>query len=242
MMYNTIMLSSQNAEKRRYAIDDEYMSAKLTVAGVDEAGRGPWAGPVVAAAVVPDELDTEYADSKALSPIQRNMFFSRIVSTCSVGVGIASPEEVDILNVLNATRIAVVRAVDNLGIVPERILIDGKYLEFDSRCRCIVSGDRLNNAIAAASIVAKVVRDSYMSSLSIILPGFSFFAHKGYGTPLHRAELKASGPTPWHRLTYSPVRELITPETIKNWLSKGLLSDRRHESILKKMKGDSYDV
>lgn len=242
MMYNTIMLSSQNAEKRRYAIDDEYMSAKLTVAGVDEAGRGPWAGPVVAAAVVPDEFDTEYADSKVLSPVQRNKLFLRIVSTCSVGVGIASPEEVDVLNVLNATRIAIVRAVDNLDIVPERILIDGKHLEFDSRCRCIVSGDRLDNTIAAASIVAKVVRDSYMSSLSLILPGFSFFAHKGYGTSLHRVELQTSGPTLWHRLTYSPVRELITSETMKNWLLKGLLSEMRHESIVKKMKGDIDDV
>ncbi len=239
-MYNTIMSFSQIARKKRSSrISLDEMCDEI-VAGVDEAGRGPWAGPVVAAAVVPETLEFEYADSKILSPLRREVFFQRISETCRIGLGIASPEEIDLLNILNATKLAVKRAVDDLDISPDRVLIDGKYLEFDRRCRCVISGDQLDPRIAAASIIAKVMRDAYMISLSRVFPEFSFFAHKGYGTTLHRRELTLYGATPWHRLTYFPVRTGLSGAMMEQWLMKGMLSIGRLYSVMKKLGGDGY--
>lgn len=181
------------------------------VAGVDEAGRGPLAGPVVAAAVIlDDEQPIEgLADSKVLSEKRRTRLYHEIMGRalcCSIAS--ASVEEIDQLNILNATMLAMQRAVQGLRLKPSRVLVDGNRLpQLDVFAEAIVKGDSKVRAISAASILAKVTRDQYMDDMDARYPGYGFAKHKGYGTAEHLAALKTLGITPVHRLSFAPVAQ-----------------------------------
>ena len=183
------------------------------VAGLDEVGRGPLAGPVVAAAVIlpPGPKHPTLAgarDSKQLSARQRERLDTAIRAVAiAVGLGEASVDEIDTFGILSATRLAMARAVAALPVRPSFALIDGRGLELrDLPSRCIVKGDALCLSIAAASIVAKVARDSQMREMDAIYPGYGFARHKGYGTAAHMERLAALGPSPVHRMSFAPVR------------------------------------
>ncbi|MBC7223357.1 MAG: ribonuclease HII [Anaerolineae bacterium] len=188
------------------------------VAGVDEAGRGAWAGPVVAAAVVlpPHRRELVCAlegvqDSKRLTPAQREALFPLIRSEAlAVGIGEASPAEVDARNVLEATRLAMRRALADLASQPDFLLLDHLTLpDWPGPQRGIPHGDSLVLSIAAASIVAKVHRDRLMVRLAQAYPGYDLEHNKGYGTPKHRLALARLGPSPIHRRSYRPVACLL---------------------------------
>jgi ribonuclease HII len=177
------------------------------VAGVDEAGRGPLAGPVVAAAVIlPEGACVDGADdSKVLTPEVRAELYDCIMATARcVGVGAASVREIDRRNILRATTVAMQRALDRLGEQPDHIVIDGLPVKHLGREHdAVVDGDAIVHSIACASIVAKVVRDRLMHRLSRRYPGYAWDTNVGYSTPEHRAAIQALGVTPHHRLTFA---------------------------------------
>jgi len=183
------------------------------VAGIDEAGRGPLAGPVVAAAVIlPNRCRlTGVDDSKQLSEQQREELYAAIMDRAvGVGIGSADAREIDTLNILEATRLAMCRAVTSLAPPADFLLIDAVSLpEAGLPFRAIVKGDALSCAIAAASIVAKVTRDRLMVGYHDEFPQYNFVSHKGYGTEDHLQRLASHGPCPIHRRTFAPVREVI---------------------------------
>jgi ribonuclease HII len=180
------------------------------VAGVDEAGRGPLAGPVFAAAVILDELHPikGLADSKVLSPRKRERLYDEIrghALCCCIAS--ASAAEIDQINILQATMLAMQRAVDGLRLVPKRVVVDGNRLpKLKMQAAAIVKGDAKVAAISAASILAKVERDRWCADLHTQFPVYGFATHKGYPTPEHLAALKAHGPCPQHRRSFAPVR------------------------------------
>lgn len=183
------------------------------IAGIDEAGRGPWAGPVVAAAVIlparraPKGLD----DSKALSAARREDLFAEIMEHATVGVGIVDVVTIDRINILQATLRAMTQAYDALGCTAAVALIDGnRPPALACPVRTIVKGDSRSASIAAASIVAKVTRDRLMTDLARQFPAYGFERHKGYGTTEHREALARLGPTRHHRRSFAPIRELLT--------------------------------
>ena len=186
-----------------------YSEGFRLVAGVDEAGRGPLAGPVVAAAVVlpPSRLLPGLNDSKQLSKTKRDHFFDAIRSCAKASaVGVVDSCEIDRINILRASLEAMRIAVSRLGVEPEFLLIDGPFgIEHPLPQRAIKKGDSLSLSIAAASVVAKVTRDRMMCEFENSYPEFSFSIHKGYGTARHLEELKRHGPTPIHRLTFRGV-------------------------------------
>lgn len=182
------------------------------VAGVDEAGRGPLAGPVVAAAVIlrPDQTFDGASDSKELTPQRRQELAGRIQAealACSLGA--ASTREIERLNILGATRVAMRRALNGLPESPDRILVDGLPVRGESfpAHTALVGGDARCHSIACASILAKVVRDRLMRLLDPRYPAYGWARNKGYGTPEHREALASHGPTPHHRRTFSPVAQ-----------------------------------
>jgi ribonuclease HII len=183
------------------------------VAGIDEAGRGPLAGPVVAAAVILPAglLINGVNDSKKLSPDTRERLFDTIMSQAlSVGVGMGSPELIDRINILQATRHAMLEAVSQLLPQPDYLLIDGiSTINSSILQKTIKKGDSLSLSIAAASIIAKVTRDRLMRELDRIHPGYGFSGHKGYGSALHMEAIRRLGPSPVHRLTFGGVKEHI---------------------------------
>jgi len=183
------------------------------VAGVDEAGRGPLAGPVVAAAVILHELQPikGLRDSKALGPVTRERLAVEIrAKALCCSIGLASVEEIDTLNILQATLLAMRRAVYGLRLLPMRVLVDGNRLPvLDIPAEAIVKGDSKVPAISAASIVAKVHRDSLLAVLHDLHPVYGFAAHKGYPTAQHLAALLAHGPCSAHRRSFAPVRAVI---------------------------------
>lgn len=185
----------------------------LPVAGVDEAGRGPLAGPVTAAAVILDPacIPPGLNDSKKLSPARRAALHDAIRACALVGVGQASAEEIDALNVLRASHLAMCRALAALPRAPVLALIDGPALPADLPCagQAIVRGDARVLSIAAASIVAKVVRDRHMVTLAQQFPGYGWEKNMGYPTPAHRAALRDLGATPHHRRSFAPVRNIL---------------------------------
>ncbi|MGA0840237.1 MAG: ribonuclease HII [Pseudomonadales bacterium] len=189
------------------------MTDPVLTAGVDEAGRGPLAGPVVAAAVILDPaLPVEgLKDSKQLSPRRRDTLADEIrARALAVGVAFASVEEVDRLNILNATLLAMQRAVAALSPKPALVLVDGNRLPgLDMPARAVVRGDSLVAAISAASILAKVARDRWMSAAARDYPLHGFDVHKGYPTVAHRQALLQFGPTPLHRMSFGPVRAAL---------------------------------
>lgn len=188
-------------------------SAAIT-AGVDEAGRGPLAGPVYAAAVVLDPARPirGLADSKQLTADRREVLAERIRERALAWhVAWADVEEIDTLNILGATFLAMRRAVLGLAVRPELVLVDGNRMPAITDCcgsaQSVVQGDSLVKSISAASILAKVARDALMCSLEQAYPGYALTTHKGYGTPTHLEALKRLGPSPVHRTSFEPVRQ-----------------------------------
>lgn len=177
------------------------------VCGIDEAGRGPWAGPVVAAAVVlnPDGIPPGLRDSKKLKEAQREALFEPIMASARVGVGIADVDRIDRDNILQATFWAMAQAVSQIGGV-ELALIDGNRApKLPCRTQTIVEGDGKSLSIAAASIIAKVTRDRIMLAHDVSYPEYGFARHKGYGTPFHQQALRQHGPCPLHRKSFAPI-------------------------------------
>ncbi len=182
------------------------------IAGIDEAGRGPWAGPVVSAAVILNEknIPDGLNDSKKLSEKKRLSLYSSIYNFHSVGVGISSIEEIDSMNVLQATFLSMNRAVEDLNPQPEHILVDGNLdpgLNF--KTRCIIKGDSISISIAAASVIAKVTRDNLMLKLDKEFPNYNWKKNKGYGTAEHRNALELHGPCKYHRKSFSPINKML---------------------------------
>jgi len=198
-----------------------WTEGRVCVAGIDEAGRGPWAGPVVAAAVciLPDFLRQEehgvfegLTDSKKLSAARRDHFFE-VLTTCGAvrcGIGRAEADEIDSINILQATHLAMRRAFDALRPAPDFALVDGNRLPpLPCAALAVTGGDGKSLSIAAASILAKVTRDRLLQEADERYPGYGFARHKGYGTAGHSAALRKLGPSPFHRMTFRPVRECL---------------------------------
>lgn len=183
------------------------------VAGVDEAGRGPLAGPVFAAAVILDELSpiSGLADSKKLSPKKRDHLYDIIkAQALCFCVATASVQEIDEMNILQATLLAMQRAVKGLRLKPSKVLVDGNRLPvLDIRAEAIVRGDSKVASISAASILAKVERDRWCLEIDAQFPLYGFKSHKGYGTALHLQALKQHGPCVWHRKSFAPVSQFF---------------------------------
>ena len=189
----------------------------VIIAGIDEAGRGPWAGPVVAGAAILDRdnlssaLRTGLNDSKKLKPRAREQLFAELSATARIGVGKASVDEIDIMNILQATMLAMARAVSVLGDpAPSFALIDGNR-EPTLTCgmKCVVKGDSRSFSIAAASIVAKVTRDRIMRALDTRHPGYGWATNAGYGTREHQDALARLGITSAHRKSFAPIRKIL---------------------------------
>jgi len=183
------------------------------IAGVDEAGRGPLAGPVVAAAVILcDPAIGGLDDSKKLSPKRRAEFEAWILAHCTVGIGMASVAEIDSINILQATMLAMARAVAALGIAPAHILVDGNRLpRWQWSAQAVIGGDAIHPCISAASIIAKETRDRMMVAAHRDHPHYGWASNKGYGAPAHLAALRQYGPTPLHRRSFAPVRNCDLP-------------------------------
>ena len=184
------------------------------VCGVDEAGRGPWAGPVSAAAVILDAATAPAGldDSKKLTHARREVLEveikARAVAWC---VAFATVEEIDELNILQATGLAMCRAVEGLSVVPAFALVDGNYrFKLPCEIKTVVGGDGLSASIAAASILAKTARDRLMVEMDGLYPGYGFTGHKGYHAATHVEALRTLGPSPIHRMTWAPIRELLS--------------------------------
>ena len=190
-----------------------WAEGKRLVAGIDEAGRGPLAGNVVAAAVIlpPDFDPAGITDSKKLSEAQRERAFVRIVAEAvSYCVAEASPAEIDAINILRATHLAMKRAVDGLSLSPDVVFVDGLPVNnLHADCRSFVKGDSRSLSIAAASILAKVTRDRQMVEAGKLWPQYGFAGHKGYGAATHLAALRLYGPCPIHRRSFCPVGQLV---------------------------------
>lgn len=198
-----LLFFEQQARKRGYSV----------IAGIDEAGRGALCGPVVAAAVV---LPTGLAipgvnDSKKLSPNTREQLYDEIMARAlAVGIGMGTPELIDTINILQATRHAMKQAMSLLSLQPDMLLIDGiSTIDVPLPQKTITKGDSRSLSIAAASIIAKVSRDRMMAELDLLHPGYGFASHKGYGCASHMEAIQRLGPTPVHRLTFRGVREHV---------------------------------
>lgn len=197
-----------------FSFEREADALRLRVCGIDEAGRGPLAGPVVAAAVIldPARLPVGLNDSKKLSEKKRGALFDLIMAQAEVGIGMASVEEIDRLNILQASLLAMRRAAEALPQAPAFALIDGNRLpQLACPARAIVGGDGRSLSIAAASIIAKVTRDAMMDDMALAHPGYGFERHKGYGTSVHLEALTRLGPCPHHRLSFAPIRKMLSP-------------------------------
>jgi ribonuclease HII len=182
------------------------------VAGCDEAGRGPLAGPVVAAAVVldPNRIPRGLNDSKKLDPRERERLYEKICASAQVAVAVGSIARIDRDNILRASLWALARAVKALPVAPLLVFVDGNIkIDVPCECRAVVSGDALVHSIAAASIVAKVTRDRLMRRLALAHPGYGFERHMGYSVPEHFAALERLGPTVHHRKSFAPVAEKL---------------------------------
>ena len=197
------------AAKPTFDIEDELQGF---VAGIDEAGRGPWAGPVVAAAVIlnPHCTPAGLRDSKTLTEKRRKALASALWKTARIGVGISSVEEIDRINIAQATLVAMARAAANLPSPPNACIVDGNL---KPRLPCpaytVVKGDAKSLSIAAASIIAKTTRDRMMRELARDYPQYAWERNKGYGAPAHRAALDAHGVTPHHRRSFAPIHNML---------------------------------
>lgn len=202
------------------SLETPLWQAGLTAGGVDEAGRGAWAGPVVTGVVVlPLQADILQAlrgvrDSKMMTPRQREIWAVKIKQTAlDWAVGSADNREIDELGILRATRLAMQRAVDMLGTAPDHLLLDAVILREVDICQTsLFKGDAVSLSIAAASVLAKTARDEWMTGCECDYPGYGFARHKGYGTRLHHDCLAALGPCAIHRSSFEPVRSVMTRE------------------------------
>jgi ribonuclease HII len=195
------------SDKNMWEIEEALLSQGIvSICGVDEAGRGPLAGPVCAAAVIlPEHLEIPgLDDSKKLTDKRRRELFPIIKEKAiAYGIAFASHEEIDEINILQATYLAMERAMNSLSVRPELALIDGnRAKDFGIPVQTVVKGDSLSASIAAASILAKVTRDDYMEEMAKTYPQYHFEVHKGYGTKLHYEKIAQFGPSPIHRLTF----------------------------------------
>ncbi len=185
-------------------------SGYSSIAGVDEAGRGPLAGPVVAAAVILKTFSFKERidDSKKLSAKKREKAYGEIIKKSVVGVGIVDEKTIDKINIYQATKRAMKMAIASLDVHPEYVIVDGK-MKISTKCplKCIVGGDSKSLSIAAASIIAKVTRDRIMLEYDSIYPQYGFARHKGYGTKYHIAAIKNHGPSPIHRRSFRPIKK-----------------------------------
>jgi ribonuclease HII len=181
------------------------------IVGVDEAGRGPLAGPVVAAAVMLcDDGIAGLDDSKKLTSKRRYELEAEIKAKCRWAVGLCSVEEIDALNILQATMLAMTRAVDALGVEPKLVMVDGNRLpSWKYRAEAITGGDALHPCISAASIIAKEHRDRIMVAADADYPGYGWASNKGYGAAVHMHALRQLGPTPLHRKSFAPVAQML---------------------------------
>ncbi len=187
------------------------------VCGVDEAGRGPWAGPVSAGAVIldPKKRIAGLDDSKKLTHARRCELEVEIkAKAVAFGVGFASVAEIAELNILHATGLAMCRAIEAMGVAPDHALVDGNYaFKLPCTVKTVIGGDGKSKSIAAASILAKTARDRLMEAMDGQYPGYGFASHKGYGAPVHIAALKTLGPCAEHRMTWAPIRLLLSGES-----------------------------
>ncbi|MEJ6391111.1 ribonuclease HII [Gymnodinialimonas ulvae] len=183
------------------------------IAGIDEVGRGPWAGPVTACAVLlnPANIPDGLNDSKKLTEARRNALALQIEAAADVALGWASVEEIDALNIRQATFLAMRRAINGLSTPPDHALIDGNAIPSDLPCpaTCVVKGDGRSVSIAAASIVAKVRRDTLMKELAVMHPGYGWETNMGYGTAKHTAALHDLGVTQHHRRSFAPIHKML---------------------------------
>jgi len=197
-----------------FALEIELGAPGRSIAGIDEAGRGPLAGPVTAAAaILPHPLPADLErldDSKALTAAARAELLPVILAHCRTGIGWASVEEIDALNILQASMLAMCRALHDLGADVHAVLVDGNRLPADLPCpgQAVVKGDGKSLSIAAASIVAKESRDAEMARLASMHPGYGWETNMGYGTAAHRNAIKKHGPTPHHRRSFAPIAQL----------------------------------
>ncbi|MEE2662275.1 MAG: ribonuclease HII [Pseudomonadota bacterium] len=188
------------------------------VAGVDEAGRGPWAGPVISAAVIlPRELGAELKagldDSKKLTSAKRASLYTILRGCADIGIGGASVAEIECQNILGATLVSMARAIAGLDTPPQKVLVDGNHLPNKLACpgKAIVKGDGISLSIAAASVVAKVTRDKIMSTLALRYPVYGWENNAGYGTRQHQRGLSIHGISPHHRRSFAPIFRIINP-------------------------------
>lgn len=188
-----------------------YKQGFKIIAGIDEAGRGPLAGPVVAAACILPKglLIADVDDSKKLTPKVREKLFNQLTTNPAIhfGIGIIDSEEIDRINIYQATIQAMFRAIENLPLTPDYLLIDGMDLKHPIPCLKIIKGDQLSQSIAAASIIAKETRDRIMRTYHDQWPNYCFDQHKGYGTEKHLKALEEHGPCPIHRRSFAPIKE-----------------------------------
>ncbi|MFN0023608.1 MAG: ribonuclease HII [Parvularculaceae bacterium] len=195
-----------------YDIEDQFSGL---IAGVDEAGRGPWAGPVVAAAVILDRATAPEGlrDSKTLTEKRRRVLAAALWKSARIGVGVASVDEIDQMNILRASLLAMARAVANLAVRPAIALVDGN-IKPTLQCRAytVIGGDGKSLSIAAASIIAKTTRDRMMLELARDYPNYAWASNKGYAAPAHRAALSEFGVTPHHRRSFAPIHNMLCEE------------------------------
>ena len=181
--------------------------------GIDEAGRGPWAGPVVAAAVILPKnfISDEINDSKKLSAKKRGILFEEITIYSQIGIGFSTVKEIDKHNILQATFLAMSRAFESLNVLPRKVLIDGNLIPPNLPCpaEAVVKGDSKVMSIAAASIIAKVTRDRYMTDLATKFPGYGWEKNFGYGVKMHREALEVFGVTSEHRRSFKPIHNML---------------------------------
>lgn len=186
------------------------------VVGVDEAGRGPWAGPVVAGAVIldieslPEILCLQLDDSKKLTAQNRQNLYQLLTSHAQIGIGISSVVEIDSFNILQATMLAMKRAVKNLNVTPGMVLVDGNFLpDWTYRSKAIIKGDGKSLSIAAASVIAKVRRDQIMTDLARDYPHYGWESNYGYGTKIHQQGLAKFGICKHHRHSFKPIKKCL---------------------------------
>lgn len=207
------MVKTENLPSLIAFDQSRYMLARGPLAGIDEAGRGPLAGPVVASAVVFYSQNPDLPglnDSKQISATLRKILYTKIHQCAHVGIGCADEAEIDTLNIYQATRLAMKRAVLNLNIKPAFLIVDGKMkVDLAIAQEAVVKGDSKSAAVAAASIIAKVYRDMLMESIDSQYPEYLFKKHKGYPTREHLLRLRELGPAPVHRRTFEPVRQCL---------------------------------
>ena len=183
------------------------------IAGVDEAGRGPWAGPVVAAAVITPagyEFQSKVTDSKKLSAASRQKAFDEIIKNCDHAFAVISEKDIDKVNILKASLNAMAIAISRLKQQPQWVLVDGPHKpSIETKCTAVINGDSKSLSIASASIVAKVIRDNMMLEYDKQYPVYGFASHKGYGTKAHRQAVMEFGPCPIHRRSFQPIKGLL---------------------------------